>query len=210
MQQIPPPKCFCGLTARLNRVKRSKEGGDSSRAIGKYFFFCSKKRDDESQCRFARPAESELNKRKVGTVSGKKAEVRRKGDEKKRDKGSNNSKQVCKFFIKGSCKKGKKCEFSHDVVDQKNALDQKKGNSDVSNKADDENNMKETEINEDSSSDGSSDDSSPSDDNSSNSDGSSTSANESAIGANGDDKNDDSDGSSNDSDESDSENDEVY
>ena len=64
LQKIPPPKCFCGMPARLNRVKRSKEGGENSRAIGKYFFFCSKKRDDETQCRFARPVELEINKNK--------------------------------------------------------------------------------------------------------------------------------------------------
>mmetsp|Transcript_5752 Transcript_5752/g.13369 ORF Transcript_5752/g.13369 Transcript_5752/m.13369 type:complete len:281 (-) Transcript_5752:165-1007(-) len=30
---------------------------EHSRAIGKYFFFCSKKRDDPTRCRFARPVE---------------------------------------------------------------------------------------------------------------------------------------------------------
>ncbi len=48
----------------MNKVKRSKEGGDNSRAVGKYFFFCSKKRDDETQCRFARPVDMELNKKR--------------------------------------------------------------------------------------------------------------------------------------------------
>ncbi|KAL7542540.1 hypothetical protein ACHAXR_012134 [Thalassiosira sp. AJA248-18] len=113
LQAIPPPKCFCGVPSRLNKVKRSKEGGDSSRAIGKYFFFCSKKRDDETQCRFARPVEMELkkqkglDKRKAKAVGG--AKDNKKGDDKK-------PKLICKFFAKsGSCKKGRNCEFSHDV-----------------------------------------------------------------------------------------------
>lgn len=38
LQKIPPPKCFCGLPSRLNKVKKSKEGGDNSRAIGKYLY----------------------------------------------------------------------------------------------------------------------------------------------------------------------------
>mmetsp|Transcript_24252 Transcript_24252/g.58581 ORF Transcript_24252/g.58581 Transcript_24252/m.58581 type:complete len:264 (-) Transcript_24252:4-795(-) len=120
LQKIPPPKCFCGVPSRLNRVKRSKEGGDTSRAIGKYFFFCSKKRDDETQCRFARPVEMELNKKK-GVVGGKQAkgkigEVRKdkRSDKKKED--TTKPKPICKFFAKnGSCKKGKNCEFSHGV-----------------------------------------------------------------------------------------------
>ncbi len=69
LQKIPPPNCksfglcacaiircspsfatsvssffritgFCGIPSRLNKVKRSKEGGDNSRAVGTYFFFC--------------------------------------------------------------------------------------------------------------------------------------------------------------------------
>jgi hypothetical protein len=115
----------------LNKVKRSKEGGDNSRAVGKYFFFCSKKRDDETQCRFARPVEMELNKKQsvgdrtkektTGTkhgkwVDGKNTEKRKhdkRGDTEKTEK---KPKLVCKFFAKnGSCKKANNCEFSHDV-----------------------------------------------------------------------------------------------
>ena len=77
MQEIPPPKCFCGITSRLNKVKRSKAGGENSRALGKYFFFCSKKRDDETQCRFARPADLELNKMKAR--AGNKAAQKKNG-----------------------------------------------------------------------------------------------------------------------------------
>ncbi|KAL7545517.1 hypothetical protein ACHAWF_008865 [Thalassiosira exigua] len=121
LQKIPPPKCFCGLPSRLNKVKRSKEGGDISRAIGKYFFFCSKKRDDETQCRFARPVEMELNKTKKGASRNSRANNAKleskggmdKGDGKKSD--MKKPKQTCKFFAKGSCKKGKRCQFSHEV-----------------------------------------------------------------------------------------------
>mmetsp|Transcript_3168 Transcript_3168/g.6745 ORF Transcript_3168/g.6745 Transcript_3168/m.6745 type:complete len:288 (-) Transcript_3168:23-886(-) len=210
MQQIPPPKCFCGLAARLNRIKRSKEGGDGSRAIGKYFFFCSKKRDDETQCRFARPAELEMSKEKVGARGRKKADGRGGGSDEKVDEKCNNSKQICKFFVKGSCKKGKKCEFSHEIVDHKKRLDQKNGNIEDSKKVDDEKSLKQTETSEDISSDSSSDDSSSSDDNSTSSHESNTGANKSARSANDDDENEDSDDSSIDSNDSDSENDEVY
>ena len=83
MQAIHPPKCFCGVTSRLNKVKRSKAGGESSRALGKYFFFCSKKRDDETQCRFARPAELELNKMKAR--AGNKAAQQKTAEKEKRE-----------------------------------------------------------------------------------------------------------------------------
>ena len=68
------------------------QGGEdlNSRAIGHYFFFCNKAKNDESQCRFARPVEDETKSKKE---------------------------RVCTFFAKtGSCKKGDKCMFSHDVV----------------------------------------------------------------------------------------------
>lgn len=136
LQKIPLPNCFCGIPSRLNKVKRSKEGGDTSRALGKYFFFCSKKRDDETQCRFARPVETEekslkknirdevihkiqsnvdSNSSKKSREDGKKI---RRDDVKDigKDKPLNKSKQVCKFFVKkGECKKGDKCEFSHEI-----------------------------------------------------------------------------------------------
>ena len=89
MQKVPPPSCFCGISSRLKKVKRSNVGGDASRALGKYFFFCSKKRDDETACRFARPVEDELMDKKD---------------------------RVCSFWARnGSCKKGDKCMFSHDA-----------------------------------------------------------------------------------------------
>ena len=89
MQKIPPPSCFCGIPSRLKKVKRSNVGGEASRALGKYFFFCSKKRDDETACRFARPVEDELMDKKD---------------------------RVCSFWARnGSCKKGDKCMFSHDA-----------------------------------------------------------------------------------------------
>eukprot|EP00521_Asterionellopsis_glacialis_P006686 CAMPEP_0195287608 /NCGR_PEP_ID=MMETSP0707-20130614/4593_1 /TAXON_ID=33640 /ORGANISM="Asterionellopsis glacialis, Strain CCMP134" /LENGTH=246 /DNA_ID=CAMNT_0040347375 /DNA_START=91 /DNA_END=831 /DNA_ORIENTATION=+ len=89
MQKIKPPNCFCGQTSRLKKVKKSREGGDNSRAIGKYFFFCSKPKDHDTKCRFARPVEDEMTPKKE---------------------------RLCTFFMKnGSCKKGDKCMFSHDV-----------------------------------------------------------------------------------------------
>lgn len=88
MQKIKPPKCFCGQPSRLKKVKRSSSGEDS-RAIGKYFFFCSKAKFDETKCRFARPVEDEIKPKKE---------------------------RICKFFAKtGFCKKGEKCIFSHNV-----------------------------------------------------------------------------------------------
>lgn len=116
LQQIPPPKCFCNIPSRLNKVNRSKEGGDSSRAIGKYFFFCSKKRDDETQCRFARPMEMERDKKK-SAGDGKKD---KKTLAKEKREHPNKPTMVCKFFAKtGTCKKGSQCEFSHDVQTKK-------------------------------------------------------------------------------------------
>ena len=88
LQKIKPPNCFCGIVSRLKKVKRTKTGEDS-RAIGKYFFFCSKGKFDDSKCRFARPVEDEVKPKKE---------------------------RLCTFFAKtGVCKKGQKCMFSHDV-----------------------------------------------------------------------------------------------
>jgi len=89
MQRIPPPNCFCGMPSRLKKVKRSHApGGESSRALGKYFFFCAKPRGDDTACRFARPVEDEVMDKKD---------------------------RVCTFWSRnGSCKKGDKCMFSHD------------------------------------------------------------------------------------------------
>jgi len=88
LQKIPPPNCFCGQKSRLKKVKRSHIGGESSKAIGKYFFFCPKQRGNDP-CRFARPVEEEIK------------------DKKER---------VCAFFVRtGTCKKGDKCKFLHDA-----------------------------------------------------------------------------------------------
>mmetsp|Transcript_31599 Transcript_31599/g.64321 ORF Transcript_31599/g.64321 Transcript_31599/m.64321 type:complete len:272 (-) Transcript_31599:107-922(-) len=90
MQKIKPPSCFCGMPSRLKKVKRSAEGGEKSRAIGKYFFFCSKKKGDVTACRFARPVEDEMKPKKD---------------------------RVCAFWAKnGTCKKGDRCVFSHDAA----------------------------------------------------------------------------------------------
>ena len=54
MQQIEPPMCDCGIKSRLKKVKKSHVT-EHSRAVGTYFFFCSKKRDDNTKCQFAKP-----------------------------------------------------------------------------------------------------------------------------------------------------------
>jgi Zinc knuckle len=66
MQQIKPPPCDCGIPSRVKKVKRSKVAPEknSSRAIGAYFFFCSKKRDDATKCNFAQPVEELVEKTK--------------------------------------------------------------------------------------------------------------------------------------------------
>ena len=101
-------------------MKKSNEGGEKSRAIGKYFFFCSKKRSDDTQCRFARPVDLEINKQKAreGAIKAAKERLKEMGPKREPVK----SKQICKFFAKkGVCKKGKKCEFSHDNIQSKKA-----------------------------------------------------------------------------------------
>lgn len=63
MQKIKPPLCDCGIISRLSKVKQSKKKSklesdeQPSRAVGKYFFFCAKARDDDTKCRFAQLAE---------------------------------------------------------------------------------------------------------------------------------------------------------
>ncbi|KAL3904084.1 MAG: hypothetical protein SGILL_010204 [Bacillariaceae sp.] len=54
MQQIPPPLCDCGAKSRLKKVKRSHVT-ENSRAVGSYFFFCAKKKEDPTKCKFAQP-----------------------------------------------------------------------------------------------------------------------------------------------------------
>ena len=161
---------FCGLTSRLNKVKRSKEGGDSSRAIGKYFFFCSKKRDDDTQCRFARPVEMEMKKQKKidkrmnSKEDDNKKTAVKKGDDTKPTKDTKPM-QICKFFAKnGSCKKGKKCEFSHEaqgkVTEKMAPVKAAQEKVEVSEKAKDkEDDNDESSSSSSSSSDGSSSDS---------------------------------------------------
>lgn len=86
-QKIKPPNCFCGQTSRLKKVKKSNVK-ENSRAVGNYFFFCGLKKT-EQPCRFARPVDEQLK------------------DKKER---------LCSFFAKsGSCKKGNKCMFSHEL-----------------------------------------------------------------------------------------------
>eukprot|EP00529_Nitzschia_sp_RCC80_P035678 CAMPEP_0113504810 /NCGR_PEP_ID=MMETSP0014_2-20120614/34933_1 /TAXON_ID=2857 /ORGANISM="Nitzschia sp." /LENGTH=173 /DNA_ID=CAMNT_0000399983 /DNA_START=18 /DNA_END=539 /DNA_ORIENTATION=- /assembly_acc=CAM_ASM_000159 len=56
MQQIPPPMCDCGIKSRLKKVKKSNVT-ENSRAVGSYFFFCNKKKDDTTKCNFAKPVD---------------------------------------------------------------------------------------------------------------------------------------------------------
>merc|ERR1712166_1272420 len=63
---------------------------DQSRAIGNYFFICSKKKEDITKCRFARPVEDHED------ITPK-------------------SERICTFFIKkGGCSKGSSCKFLHE------------------------------------------------------------------------------------------------
>ena len=57
------PLCFCRQPSRLKKVKKNKKVQSDSRAIGKYFFFCSKKRSD-NPCRFAKLAEEVMKEQK--------------------------------------------------------------------------------------------------------------------------------------------------
>ena len=78
LQQIPPPLCLCKVKSRLKKVKRSfattatvppptpgtftgyvEPDYEHSRAIGHYFFFCAKPKQDPTKCRFARPVEQD-------------------------------------------------------------------------------------------------------------------------------------------------------
>ena len=89
MQAIKPPKCFCGISSRIKKVKKSNVKEDS-RANGNYFFFCAKRKDDPTKCKLARPAQ---------------------------DENTPKSARPCPFFLKkGKCKKGDKCIFSHDLT----------------------------------------------------------------------------------------------
>uniref|UniRef100_A0A7S0GB86 Zinc knuckle CX2CX3GHX4C domain-containing protein n=1 Tax=Proboscia inermis TaxID=420281 RepID=A0A7S0GB86_9STRA len=50
------PKCYCGATSRLKKVTKTQdmwEGGERSRAVGNFFFFCKYKESDK-RCKFAR------------------------------------------------------------------------------------------------------------------------------------------------------------
>eukprot|EP00525_Craspedostauros_australis_P012670 CAMPEP_0198119616 /NCGR_PEP_ID=MMETSP1442-20131203/26351_1 /TAXON_ID= /ORGANISM="Craspedostauros australis, Strain CCMP3328" /LENGTH=260 /DNA_ID=CAMNT_0043778127 /DNA_START=33 /DNA_END=812 /DNA_ORIENTATION=- len=120
MQKIKPPRCFCGIPSRLKKVKHSRVN-ENSRAVGKYFFFCMKKKADEP-CRFARPVDEEVKDKKD---------------------------RLCAFFVKkGICKKGANCMFSHEVDDhirrswEKNA---NKKNNNSSNNDDDDDNKKDAD-----------------------------------------------------------------
>lgn len=88
LQKIKPPNCFCGIPSRLKKVKRSHVS-DNSQAIGKYFFFCSKRKDDSTKCRFARPVEDATKPKKD---------------------------IICTFFAKrGFCMRGDRCMYKHEV-----------------------------------------------------------------------------------------------
>jgi hypothetical protein len=91
LQKIKPHNCFCGGPSRLKKVKKSNVNPENSRANGNYFFFCAKKKQDDP-CRFARPVEDEMKPKKE---------------------------RYCTFMLKkGTCKKGDKCMFSHDIPEE--------------------------------------------------------------------------------------------
>jgi hypothetical protein len=117
MQRIPPPNCYCLKPSRIKKVKKSSN--PNSRAIGVYFFFCAEKQKEQPSCRFARPAEDELEFQKNG-----RSIILKKGTSKSSSKPAasasvssskpTTSRRVCTFFAKsGSCKKGDACTFSH-------------------------------------------------------------------------------------------------
>ena len=77
MQKLKPPNCDCGIPSRVKKVKRSHVT-EGSRAIGSYFFFCVKKKDDSTKCNFAQPI-NELNKTKKEKVQNNFFAKKRKG-----------------------------------------------------------------------------------------------------------------------------------
>eukprot|EP00980_Cylindrotheca_fusiformis_P001402 scaffold345_cov134-Cylindrotheca_fusiformis.AAC.13 len=172
-QRIKPPNCFCGRPSRLKKVKKSNVKEDS-RAVGNYFFFCALKKD-EQPCRFARPADDQLK------------------DKKER---------LCPFFAKsGSCTKGSKCMFSHELPDnferkllrkrsQQNKEQQQQGKDDTTREQKQKNSQKETNTESGSSSDDSSSSSSSSSSDSDNGSDDSTAANEPAEVSNDSDSSD--------------------
>jgi hypothetical protein len=102
MQRLKPPLCYCGKDARIKKVKQSRVSKDS-RAIGKYFFFCAERRDDHPKCRFARPAEEQMQLLNGRPPPNEEPSVKKQ-------------KVMCTFFAKsGGCNKGSACNFSHDV-----------------------------------------------------------------------------------------------
>ncbi len=78
------PSCFCGQPSRLKKVKKNKNKEEKqkqhSRAIGKYFFFCVKKRE-EKPCRFARLADEVIKENKRKGKKTNKAETPTKIEE---------------------------------------------------------------------------------------------------------------------------------
>jgi len=78
MQQLVPPKCDCGIPSRLKKVKRSRVS-ENSRANGSYFFFCAKRKDDSTKCKFVRPVEEEMKTEKDKRMSNFFAKKRKSG-----------------------------------------------------------------------------------------------------------------------------------
>ena len=77
MQKLKPPPCDCGIPSRVKKVKRSRVT-EGSRAIGAYFFFCTKKKEDVTKCNFAQPVE-DLQKSKKEKVQANFFAKKRKG-----------------------------------------------------------------------------------------------------------------------------------
>jgi hypothetical protein len=189
LQKIKPPNCFCGIPSRLKKVKRSHVS-DNSQAIGKYFFFCSKRKDDSTKCRFARPVEDATKAKKD---------------------------IICTFFAKrGFCMRGERCMYKHEVntENQMHATTNIKISDENSMKSDlresatktkDENHTNGSSKDNNSSASGSSskESSSSSDDSSSDSDSSSEDSS-SDSDSSSEDSSSDSDSSSEDSSSSDS------
>ena len=122
LQKIPPPNCFCGQPSRLKKVKRSHVN-ETSPAIGHYFFFCSKKKEDRP-CRFAKL---------VQPHQGEQAKA---------------NKRPCSFFLRtGTCKKGENCTFSHTIQRAEGATVERHTNEEEANEKTPDNGELEQHIN---------------------------------------------------------------
>ena len=114
LQQIPPPLCFCKEASRLKKVKRSHVNPDSSKAIGKYFFFCAKPKKDQP-CGFAKAVDQVIQHQHNTKGKIDKPMSKDTTTQKKTVVATEPMSKICSFFAKkGTCKKGDQCLFRHE------------------------------------------------------------------------------------------------